>query len=203
MNQDLLKPEKETNLDVILDWLKNDEPDHGLTPQQKQLIQRYSFADDLLRTRSRWTDEELMASIRKKHKVSRITAYNDLRIAKQIFGSTFIQEKDYWKKFLVNEAKQGIRRVLKMTKYDPKAHKGFLDLIKEITGAHLEDTPKYGDRRPSTNFIFLKVENNQQYQIQIDSLEQAPPDVVEMTHQIILEQNQLEMPNNEDSEPTE
>lgn len=203
MNTDIQSPTKLSNLDVIIEWLKEDESIENLSDKQKELVIRYSFADDIIRSRKHWTDEQFIRAIRWKYGVSRVTAHNDLKYARQIFGSNFLEDKNYWKMYLVNEAKEGIRRVFAATKFDPKAHKGYLDLIKEISGANISDDHKAlaESLKPSVNVLVINTTNNQQYHLHLDSLDSNDPQVIEMIHKEILDDNKLELPSHEDSGP--
>lgn len=143
------------NLEAIENYLCCDEEDRAgleLTPKQQELFERWSFADDQLR-RDRYKHEEVVQMLITKFGISNSSAWDDLRHAQIVFGSSNALNKRY-------TAYAQVRRLENMIRFcrnarDFKSAADFEKILQKAIAA-LPDTqaPK------SARVINFNIQNN-------------------------------------------
>lgn len=90
-----------TNYDRIKAWMLEPEKSKALTPTDKEVLERWDFADTQLR---RFPKKKMVAEmIRKKFKGSVSRAYLDIYNAQRLFGSVHPFQKEWWRNFLIED----------------------------------------------------------------------------------------------------
>lgn len=99
------------NLEVIENYLCADEEDRlqmPLSKKQSELMERWSFADELLR-KDRWKHTEILNMLMKRFGLSENSARDDLRSAQLVFGSANALNKLYTSYAQVRRLENNIR----------------------------------------------------------------------------------------------
>jgi hypothetical protein len=86
---------KKTNQDIIIDYLISEPGAITLTDKQTDLLERWSYCDDLLRSRKHTHPEMVKLLMNKFNGISAPTARNDIENAKLVFGSTIKVSRNY------------------------------------------------------------------------------------------------------------
>lgn len=90
-----LENKPDSNRDQIQLYLVSEEGTVPLTDKQKELLDRWSYADELIRQKEIRTREVQATMIIKKYGVSRATAYQDIVNAEAVFASSTPLNKRY------------------------------------------------------------------------------------------------------------
>jgi hypothetical protein len=86
----------DSNRDVIVSFLESDGEGIDLTDKQKELLERWSTADDLIRGNvGRKNREAIAMMLVSKYSIARCTAYNDIVNAEFVFSSSKPINKKY------------------------------------------------------------------------------------------------------------
>lgn len=99
------------NLEVIENYLCADEDDRLMMPlskKQKELLERWSYADEQLR-KDRWKHTEILDMLMKRFNISENSARDDLRSAQMVFGSANALNKLYTSYAQVRRLENNIR----------------------------------------------------------------------------------------------
>lgn len=88
-----------TERDKIVAYLQDDTGGQMLSKKEQELLERYDYADNLIRAYR--SDKNIVAMMVKKFKYSKITAYRDIKNAKYVHGSVCKVEKEYWRDVLI------------------------------------------------------------------------------------------------------
>lgn len=162
---------KLTSFDIILSKFKNDVPEQ-LADDEKKLLDRWNFADNLIRTYqdSRTIIEMIMA----KFKISEATAYRDLAYAKRFFGSINIGDKDYYRSIYAEQLEEYAKQAA--SKMDYKTATAAIKEAAEIRGLKDGDEVKdlYLDLEPCKFELSVTININGQAKlstINLDRLE--------------------------------
>lgn len=94
MSRELERYKGDTNRDVIELYLVSEEGKVELNDQQKKLLQRWQYADELIR-KNEMRRETIARMIMVKFLVSRMTAYQDIVQAENVFASSTPLNKKY------------------------------------------------------------------------------------------------------------
>lgn len=86
--------QKRTNEEVIIDYIMSPEGTVPLNKEQEALYQRWTYADDLIRSRKH-TSNAMAQALKKKFDYSIATAWNDLAAAKRVFNTRVSIPKNY------------------------------------------------------------------------------------------------------------
>lgn len=199
--------ELNTNLDIITQYIRDEKSLNGLSFAQKRQLVRWNFADNLIQAHPYWKDREIVEMIMKKFNISYFPAFYDLQNAKLLFGSRHIEHKPFWKQFLIEEAKKGMKRSMEREKPDLKAHYEYLKLIAGITGLYNDDPNQLTAElmKPADNYIVVNVDEKHVH-FHLDDLSELNPDIVETIHQgaiKTLKMPEIEMDNGETDESSE
>lgn len=101
----------------IIEYLLNDKSTTKLSNKEKELMDRYFFAHDLIsQKRSR---HEVARKLQVKYGVSRAQAYRDIFHMQYVIGSSLNMDETYYEKFLMDSIIETIR--LARNKMDLKA----------------------------------------------------------------------------------
>jgi hypothetical protein len=117
--------------------------------------------------------------------VTEMTAYNDAHLARKVYNSLHEFDFDFWKSWLINDIVENINRL----KDNPTPQNRRIiavehaNLIKAI-GEKPEDLPD--PRRTEKHKFYLLVQvNNQNIQIDINSLDKLPSEVLKQLNQAL------------------
>lgn len=88
-----------TERDKIIAYLQDDSGGQILSKKEQELLERYDYADNLIRSYK--SDKKIVAMLVSKFKYSKITAYRDIKNAKYVHGSVCKVEKEYWRDLLI------------------------------------------------------------------------------------------------------
>lgn len=107
-----------------------------LDDKHKQILERWSFADSLIRRE--YIDERSVPAllIKKYPNLSRSTAYEDIRNAKKLFGSTNLEDQLYYSNVHYSYALEMFK--LSKQKGQLMAAERFLKLMHDIKGSNMD-----------------------------------------------------------------
>ncbi len=94
MMANIEKYSERDNREAVELYLVSEEGSVSLTDKQKGLLNRWEYADELIR-QNMWRREEISLMIQRKFTVSRATAYQDIVNAENIFSSSTPLNKRY------------------------------------------------------------------------------------------------------------
>jgi hypothetical protein len=131
-----------------------------LSQKEQEQLDRWRFADNLIRKGDPM--KTVVILLRGEYKCSLATAYNDIRDAKQFFGSMQKPEKEYWRGVLIEMGMETYRMAKKMN--DPKAMAMTIRELKSITGVDKEsaDIPDLSKYEGNSYQLNLYIDNSQQ-----------------------------------------
>jgi len=124
--------------------------------------------------------------------ISEITAYHDAQLARKVYNSLHEFDFDFWQSWLINDIVENINRL----KENPTPQNRRIiamehaNLFKAI-GEKPEDLPD--PRRTEKHKFYLLVQvNNQNIQIDMNSLEKLPADVLKQLNEALTTGNEID-----------
>lgn len=108
-------PESRTKMERLYTFVSGGVEESGLSEEEKELLTRCSFADDMLRQRH--TDAAVAKLIRQRYGVSHQTALNDIATAKYVFSSIPLAEKEYGLKLLLELNMKALNKCFENNEY--------------------------------------------------------------------------------------
>lgn len=117
-------------------WFYDQTGNAILDDKHKKIFERWSFADSLIRRE--YIDERNIPQllIKKYPDIGRSTAYEDIRNAKKLFGSTNLEDQLYYSNVHYSYALDMFK--LAKQKGQLKAAEGFLKIMHEIKGSNMD-----------------------------------------------------------------
>jgi hypothetical protein len=120
----------------IANWFYDQSGNAQLDEKHKKIFERWSFADSLIR-REYIDERNIPALLVKKYPdIGRSTAYEDIRNAKKLFGSTNLEDQLYYSNVHYSYALDMFK--LAKQKGQLKAAEGFLKIMHEIKGSNMD-----------------------------------------------------------------
>jgi hypothetical protein len=113
-----------TNIDYLILNFKYGEKRYPLKQKHKELLERWNFADNLIRRN--YPNKTVVDMMKKKFGKDQATHYRDVKDAKRFFGSMSLENKDY-EKILQKEM---LEKAIKMC-FEKKDMKSLGTLMKE------------------------------------------------------------------------
>lgn len=166
-----------TQLDRIIANFKYGDKYCPLPEETKKLLERWNFADNLLR--KGYTNAIIVDMIAAKFNVSLPTAYRDITDAKNLFGSLTIEDKTYDKKLQLEWLNKAI--TLAFSRKDPK---GIAALLKErrlLLGLDKMDDATLTPDKLGGNVIYIiaQTQDKQPELINIDNLQKIDDQLID------------------------
>ncbi len=148
-----LLPEARNKMERIYNYVCGAVEDSGLSDDEKALLERCNFADDLLRQRH--TDSAVVRMLRLKFGVSQATAYNDVATTKYIFSSIPLSEKEYGLKLMLELNMKVIQKCMEKGDYKivRELQETRLKIFDRIKGVDELREELSGNNRQSNTFI--------------------------------------------------
>lgn len=145
---------KKSNQEVIIDFLTQEQGTVDLNKTQKDLLNRWDYADNLLRTR-KYKKTEISKMLCLKFSISIATARNDMAEAEYVFGSTRKFNKQY---ILLNHLDQIDDMIIEAQRRRDDDLVAKLMLIRTRALALLPDEMQ--KEMPPTKIVFNLTQNN-------------------------------------------
>ena len=123
---------KSTDTDAIIEYMRGNAGQ--LSDKQKELLDRYDFADNQIRGLVK--ESEVAEMLQTKFGISRATAYRDIIATKRVFGSITRQEKEYYRRLVIELCAEAFK--LGRAQKDGKVMNGALGNL--IKAANLTQT---------------------------------------------------------------
>lgn len=111
--------EKTSDWQVIQQYLCNRIKDIKLNPEQEKKLRRYEFVYNQL-VSGRYTDTEVVSQLMNIHKVAMVQAYEDIRNAREIFGTVININKQFEVKIQLQVNRDMLRKASELN--DLKAY---------------------------------------------------------------------------------
>ncbi len=170
-----------------------------LSEQNQEMFQRWTTADDLLRRYPR--DKQAMTMLRKKFpKISVQTAYKDLQQAKKLFNTTNPIDKDFFRRWVI----QDCLKMIEITKsMGPRGFKAWNDarmqLIKAVKLEELEQILPNPEILESHTFYTVIQLDGETIKLDLDSFNTLPlatkTQLAELIHTPITEDQACDIMN--------
>jgi len=144
----------DTNREDLLTYLEQGGPESGieLTPKQAELLDRYKYADELIR-KSKYRRETIVNMIIAKYAVSRDTAFKDIINAEHLFSSSYPLNKRYLIGLRIEYLQSKIRILFKDKEYMAAAQ------LEKVLQNYIADYPDFLPPRAPKQIV-LNIQNN-------------------------------------------
>ena len=155
----LANNESESNRDVIISYLQAEGDGIPLTDKQKELLERWSYADEMIRRNvGKKTREEIVNliiarwSVNRPHKLHRATAYQDIVNAEYVFSSSTPLNK----KYLIGLRIEFLERQIRQASLVPSPDYYGIAALEKALAKYIElyPDPTLGNQSPR-NLIFV------------------------------------------------
>lgn len=141
-------PNPVDNRDAVLAFLETD-GEVVLTEEQKKMLDRWTFADEMIRSKTGLLRrEEIATIIKNKFDVSRVTAFKYMKDAEIIFSSS----NPLNKKYLIQQRIEFLQRQIKSAS-DEEDYSAVASLEKVLCN-YIEQYPDYTNDKAKKTFIF-------------------------------------------------
>jgi len=144
----------DTNREDLLTYLEQGGPESGieLTPKQTELLDRYKYADELIRS-GKYKRETVANMIIAKFAVSRDTAFKDIINAEHLFSSSYPLNKRYLIGLRIEFLQRRIRLLFKDKEYLAAAQ------LEKVLQKYISDYPDFLPPRAPKQIV-LNIQNN-------------------------------------------
>lgn len=144
----------DSNREDILSYLESGGAESGieLTPKQEQLLERYKYADELIRL-NKYKREQIANMIMAKFDLSRDTAYKDIVNAEYIFSSSYPLNKRYIIGLRIEFLQRKIRAAYALSDFAAAAS------LERVLQNYIADYPDFLPPRAPKQIV-LNVQNN-------------------------------------------
>jgi hypothetical protein len=144
----------DTNREDLLTYLEQGGPESGieLTPKQAELLDRYKYADQLIRS-GKYKRDTVANMIIAKCEVSRDTAYKDIINAEYLFSSSYPLNKRYLIGLRIELLQKQIRRAFVIKDYMAAAQ------LEKVLQKYIADYPDFLPPRAPKQIV-LNIQNN-------------------------------------------
>ncbi len=180
-----LMKSKLTTFDIILQKYKSHQQEE-LDADQRILIDRWNYADNLIRTYQ--DSKTIISMLMEKFHISEATAYRDVSSAKRFFGSINIGDKDYYRTLYAEQLEEWAKQAA--SKMDYKTATAAIKEAAEIRGLKDGDEARdlYLDLEPCKFELSVTINMNgdvKKTKIDLDRLESIEEAEYEMISESI------------------
>ena len=145
----------EDNLEAILQYLEAGGEGVVLTPKQTDLLERWTYTDEMIRRNvGKKKREEIANLVMSRWGVSRTTAYSYIVSAERVFSSSTPLNKAYFIQNRIEFLERTIRECAQMGDHKAAA------MYEKSLVKYVEIYPDYKPARSPKNIIYNMVQNN-------------------------------------------